>query len=121
MSGTTRIFLARLSAIIICTVPVAIVTLNYFPVWKSRGNGALLSGFTVLLLVLCFYPTVKALKRYLRSPSVFTVWLLLFLAFMIVKSIAYEMCVISFVGMLSNLIGAIIFKACRRRMKNESV
>lgn len=119
MKCSSKILLAKLSAIIICTVPVTVVTLNYFPVWKNRGSGALLSGFTVFLLIICLYPTVKALRRYLKSPSVFTIWLLLFAIFMVVKSIAYEMCVISFVGMISNLIGSIIFKLCGRRVNYE--
>ena len=119
MKSSAKIILAKIIAVIICTVPVTIVTLNYFPVWKNKGGGALLSGFTVFLLIICSYPVIKAIKRYLKSPSVFSVWLILFITFTIVKSIAYEMCVISFVGMISNFIGSLIFKMCERRLNNE--
>lgn len=117
-SAFKRLFL-RLFAIAVCTVPPVIATLTFFPVWKSRGSGALLSGFTVLLLLICAYPLIKALKRALSSPSVFTVWLLLFLGFALIRSIANEMTVISFVGLTSNLIGACIFKLSCRGVKNE--
>lgn len=116
-----KTFLLKLFAIAVCTIPVAAVTLSYFPIWKSRGSGALLSGFTVFLLIICFSPISKAIKNYLKSPSVFNIWLILFMVFMIIKSIAYEMTVISFVGMISNLVGSIIFKLCDKEVKNEEL
>ena len=117
MKYSAKNLLLRTFALAVCTLPAAIATLCYFPIWKSRSSGSLLSGFTVLLLLVCAYPTVKAIKRLFRTPSVFTVWLLLFLGFSLVKSIAYEMTVISFVGMISNMIGALLFKLSRCEVK----
>ena len=111
----------RIFALAVCTVPATVATLSCFPVWKTRSSGALLCGFTVLLLLVCAYPLVKAVKRFFNAPSVFTVWLLLFLGFMLVQSIAYEMTVISFVGMVSNLAGAFLFKLSRRGVNNEKL
>ena len=120
MKRSLKALSLRLFALLVCTVPPIIATLSYFPIWRARGEGAALSGFTVLLLLISAYPLVKAVKRLLSSPSVFTVWLLLFLTFLIIRSIAYEMTVISFVGFVSNLIGACIFKITQRGSENES-
>lgn len=113
MTRSPKALIVKLFALAISTLPVAIATLSYFPVWKNRGIGALISGFTVFLLLICFYPFVKAIKRFFKSPSIFTIWLLLFILFSIVDSIAYEMTVISFVGMISNFLGSVIFKIAR--------
>ena len=45
-----------------------------------------------------------------RAPASYTVWLVIFIAFLILSNIAHEMTVISFVGFLGNLIGAVLFK-----------
>ena len=119
MKRSTKSLLLKAAGLIVSIAPVSIVVLNYFPLWKNRSPKALLSGFAVLLLLICFYPLVKAIKKYFHSPSVFTVWMFLFIAFILVESIAYEMTVISFVGMVSNLIGAVLFKLAKRRDKNE--
>ena len=120
MNSTLKKGLLKLIAFTVCTVPPIVATLTYFPLWKSRGGMAVISGFTVLLILISAYPLVKALKRVLSSPSIFTVWLFLFLTFALIRSIAYEMTVISFVGFLSNLIGACLFRLARREVKNEN-
>lgn len=112
--SSPKSFFLKLIALLVCIVPTVIATLSYFPVWKSRSSGALLSGFTVLILLICFSPLLKAVKRFLISPSVFTVWLVLFVTLVLIRSIAYEMTVISFVGMISNLFGSLLFKLSRR-------
>lgn len=119
MTRSSKALLLRAAALIISVVPVAAVTLNYFPIWRERGSGTLISGFTVFLIVLCIYPILKAIKHVLRSPSVFMMWLFLFTVFMLIDSIAYEMTVISFVGTVSNLIGGILFKLAKRGIKHE--
>ena len=106
----------KLLGLAICTVPVAMATLTYFPIWHTRGSGELMSGFCAFLLILCIYPIIKAIKHFLKSPSVFTVWLFLFITFMLLDSIAHEMTVISFVGAVSNLIGGIIFRISRKEV-----
>ncbi len=114
MKHSTKASIIRLIGLAVCIIPVAAATLSYFPVWKQRGSGELLSGFTVLLLILCIFPLIKAIKHLLRSPSIFTLWLFSFLLFMLVDSIASEMTVISFVGAVSNFIGGILFKIARK-------
>lgn len=113
MTRSPKALILKLFALALSTLPVAIATLSYFPIWKSRGVSALLSGFTVFLLLICFYPLIKVIKRFFKSPSVFTIWLLLFILFSVVDSIAYEITVISFVGMISNFLGSVTFRIAR--------
>lgn len=107
------------SGIAASTLPVAACTLSYFPLWKERGDGALLSGFAVLLLLLSFMPLYKSLRRLLHSPAVYTMWFIAFLLFFTVSKIANEMTVICFVGFISNLIGALFFKLSGIRMRKD--
>lgn len=108
-----RKILLTLVGVVISTLPVMLCTLSYLPIWQERGAGATLSGFTFLVVVACFMPLFKLLKRLLASPAAHTMWFLFFVLFFALSKIADEMTVISFVGFVSNLIGAAIFKMAR--------
>ena len=97
-----------------CIVPPALCTLFYFPLRKSAGGGAVLAGGCVLLLIICMIPAWKLALRLLRSPASYTVWLLLFLGFLLSSRIAEQMTVISFAGLIGNLVGAVFFKLSGR-------
>ena len=77
-------------------------TLSCFPLWRTRGAQAVLAGGTLLLLALCALPLWKSLRAYLRSPSVWVLWLLLLLFFLLVQSIATEMSMICLFGLFGN-------------------
>lgn len=91
-------------------IPTAVAVLSYFPLWISEGGESVLSGFCALLLILTAVPLYRLIKRLLRSPSAWVMWLVTFLAFFFLSRIADEMTVISFVGVVSNVIGALIFR-----------
>ena len=100
-------------------VPPLAATLLYFPIWSSRSSGAVLSGFTLLLILLAFVPLFNTVKSALKSPSAYAMWFIVFLLFFMLSRIADEMTVISFVGFLGNLIGSLFFKAARRKRTEE--
>lgn len=102
------------AAIAASVLPPLIAVISYFPVWQHRGGGAVLSGFTALLLVMCAAPLLKLLRRMLNSPSAWMMWLMAFALFSALSNIAREMVVISFTGTLSNLVGALLFRAASR-------
>ncbi len=104
---------------VLCVVPPIICTLSYFPLWRESGGGRALSGLCALLTVISALPLYKAVRRLLASPASYTVWLLLFLLFFSLSRIADEMTVISFVGFLGNILGAVCFKIARRCGLNE--
>ena len=76
-----RKILLTLLGVAVSTLPVAICTVSYVPLWQYRGGGASLSGFALILLLLCFVPLFKLVKRMLSSPAAYTMWFLSFALF----------------------------------------
>ena len=72
-------------------------------------------------MLLCAVPLFKLVRRALSSPSAQMAWFAVFVIFFMLSRIADEMTVISFVGFVGNLVGAILFKTadviCRREDK----
>lgn len=105
-----RSFILYLLGLIVCTVPVFCAAVSYFPEWISRSDGSAISGFFLLVLILAATPIFKAFRMILHSPAAYIMWLIAFLLFFSLEKIAHEMTVISLVGFLSNLMGALLFK-----------
>lgn len=101
------------------TVPPLSAVLTYFPIWAHRSATDALCGFTLFLILLCAVPFYNKLREIFKSPSVPLLWFCLFILFFLLSKIADEMTVISFVGLVGNLIGAFFFKLGRRGKKNE--
>ena len=99
----------HIAGISLCTLPPAICTLLYFPLWIESGSTKTLAGGAAFLLVISAIPLFKLLKRYFSSPASYVLWLIAFLVFSLVSKVAHEMTVITFVGFVSNAIGAIVF------------
>lgn len=116
---TKKIILSSLG-VLFSTIPPALATLCFFPLWISKGSTAVLCGFTLLILVACALPAYKTLKRLLHSPASYTLWLVFFVAFLLLSKIADEMTVISFVGFISNLVGALFFKLSEKERTEEN-
>lgn len=91
-------------------IPVIIATLSYFPLWKSEGGGRVLSGGVLLLCLLAIIPLIRTVKRLIASPAAHTLWFIVFVLFFALSKIADEMTVIAFVGFVSNLLGAFLFR-----------
>lgn len=111
INPTPRRIILFILGLMLCTVPVTVTILLYFPLWINEGSGAVISGFTLLLLPAALLPMWRSIKRLLRSPSAYTMWLIAFVIFFMLSKIANEMTVICFVGFVGNLIGAMLFKA----------
>lgn len=110
MSPKIKAIILRTVGLIFCTLPVIGAIFSYFPLWKERGAESVLSGFTLLLLLASLVPFFNVIKKALRSPAAHTMWFIAFVFFFVFSKIADEMTVISFVGFLGNLIGALFFK-----------
>lgn len=99
---------------LLCILPPAICTLMYFPFWREVGYESCIAGGTALLLALCAIPLYKLIKRFFTSYSSYMIWLVLFLLFLALKEIADQMTVISLVGFVGNLLGAVCFYLAKR-------
>ena len=102
--------LLYLSGLALSCIPVIIATLSYFPIWKSEGGGRVVSGGVLLLCLLAIVPLIRTVKRLIASPAAHTLWFIVFVLFFVLSKIADEMTVIAFVGFVSNLLGAFLFK-----------
>ena len=89
-------------------------TLSFFPAWVAQGGEVIISGFTLLIAIICALPFYRWIKNGLSSPSGITVWLVLFLIFFSLSRVADEMTVISFIGFLGNLLGGIAFRISKK-------
>ena len=106
--------LIRIAALAVSVLPPLVAVLSCFPLWCERGGAAVLSGFTVMLLIMAAAPILRLMKRVLASPSAWVMWLCCFVIFTALSRIADEMVMISFVGMLSNVVGALLFRLAER-------
>ena len=103
--------------ILLCVVPPAVCTLLYFPFWKNAGFTHCIAGGGALILVICLLPLYKLIIKATKSASSYLLWLIMFLLFVGLSKIGEQMTVISFVGFISNLLGAVCFKLGKRGVK----
>ena len=102
-------FLKTIAVIIDVGAPLA-ATLTQFPVWVGRSSEATFSGIFILFAFISCLPFIKYIKAFLRSPAIWVVWLVLFVFMFALSNIITEMIVVSFVGLVSNCIGAVLYK-----------
>ena len=107
-------FCLHILGFLLCILPPAICTLNYFPIWREVGYESCIAGGVALLLALCAIPLYKLIAERLKSFSSYLMWLVLFLLFSGMSRIADQMTVICFVGFVSNLMGAVCFRIARK-------
>ena len=118
-TNPTKRLLFNALGIAVSVLPVTVSIFSYFPIWIKRGNASVLSGISLLLICLAIVPIFKYLKEVIHSPSAPVMWLFSFIIFLLLSRIADEMTVISFIGFITNLVGAFFFKLARRYGKEE--
>lgn len=114
MSERTKYLILYVLGLAICIVPPAVAVLLNFPIWIQKSSAATLSGLSLILLVLSCIPFYKAILAYIKSASSPVMWLILFVFCFLFGSIVHEMTIISFVGVISNTVGAVIFKISKK-------
>lgn len=110
-------FILQILGFFLCIAPPLVCTASYFSIWKESTQA--LSGGALLLILISAIPIYKLIKRKLASPASYVIWLVLFVIFFTLSSIAEQMTVISFFGFVGNILGAICFKIAKRGVKNE--
>lgn len=108
----------RIVAVIIDVAAPLAATLSQFPIWINRSSEATVSGLFLLFAILSCLPFMKHIARFFRSPSVPVLWLILFVFLTALRNIVDEMVLICFVGMVANILGAILFWIANRIRRN---
>ena len=96
--------------LVLCVVPPIIATLEYFPLWFSQSETAI-SAMSAILLTLSCLPFLKKIKAYFRgSPASWSVWLVIWLITSALSNIIAGIETISFIALISNLLGEVLFR-----------
>ena len=101
--------LLRILGLILCIAPPALTALEHFPLWLGDDKRAL-SALALLLLLLCVLPLWRQIKRLLSSPSLWSVWLLLWLFLTLFAPLIQGLTAIAFMGFLGGIPGAICLR-----------
>jgi hypothetical protein len=103
----------RLLKVLALTLDVSaplIATVSQFPVWIEHSAEATVSGVVLILAFFSCIPFLKYIISFLKSPSVPVLWLVIFALLSLLNNIIDQMIVVCFVGLISNSIGALIYK-----------
>ena len=85
-----------------------IATLTQFPVWTQNADPKQVSAMFIVMAVICAVPLMNHFKQALKSPSAIAVWVFLFLVTWGLSQIIKQVMIISLVGMIANIIGAVL-------------
>lgn len=110
MSNTLKRRMIKGSALVIDIVPPFIATLAQFPIWVDKSADATISGLFIVLAFFSCLPFIKQIKTFMRSPSVPILWLVMFIMLTALNNIIEQMIVVCFVGLISNIIGMLLYK-----------
>ena len=117
MAEKTKANILHVVGLALCIIPPLVTVLLCFPLWVERSSASTISGTALVLLILCCIPFYKSVLAYIRSAATPVLWLLVFAFCYAFNSIADELTLISFVGMISNLAGAVLYKIEKRYKK----
>lgn len=97
-------------ALACCVVPPAATTLYYFPMWYRESQFEIvIPALAVLSFCVCAVPLLKWISAKFKSPAAWMLWSVGFAIFMLLEKIIDQMVAITFVGAVSNIIGAILW------------
>ena len=71
----------NITAFAVSILPAAICTCCYFPLWINRGPATIISGISLILILISAIPLFKLLRKHFTSASAYMVWLVLFVLF----------------------------------------
>lgn len=100
----------KTSAITVDVAVPFIATLTQFPVWVEKSSEATVSGLFLIFAFISCLPFYRQIKNYLRSPSVWVLWCVMFVFFILLRNIIDEMVIVCFFGTLSNVVGNGVYK-----------
>jgi hypothetical protein len=119
MTNATKGKVIKGAAVTLDVAAPLIATLSQFPVWVERSSDATVSGLFLIFALLSILPFLKAIKEYFKSPSVWVIWIICFVFFVVMRNIIDEMLIVSFIGAVANIVGAGIYKVGKKVRSEE--
>ena len=99
----------------VCIVPPLLATLEHFPVWvKEEGQKVVVPATAVVLLILSAYPLFRFLRKKLKTPSVWMVWVLLWIVLRALRPVIDGMISVAGIGAICNVAGATLMFISRK-------
>ena len=121
MKAKNKAFLLHWVGLLLCIIPPVIATLEYFPLWFSQSETAI-SAMSAILLTLSCLPFLKKIKAYFRgSPASWSVWLVIWLITSALSNIIAGIETISFIALISNLLGEVLFRIERHYYQEKEI
>ena len=114
MKNSTKGAIIKTVSLGIDIVVPLVATLTQFPLWVEQSAEATMSGLCLVLIGISALPFLKQLKAYFKSPSAWVVWSIIFVLLLLLRNIIDQILIVSFAGLLSNLIGAGLFNIGKR-------
>jgi general stress protein CsbA len=108
--------LFRILGFVLCIVPPLLAALDRFPLLTTAGKVSM--GFTFAAF-LCCIPLYKHFKRILASPSAWVMWLVIFALCALLKGFIDDFYIISLIGFVSSVLGAVCFKISGFQKSND--
>lgn len=100
--------------------PPLVTTILQFPIWTEEPK-ATISGLAILLIFFSCLPFWNQIKAYFKgSPSVTLLWIIVFVALMLLKNIINEMLYVCVAGLLGNMISEIFFYVRDNKIKETN-
>lgn len=118
MSNKSKGVILYTLGLLFCVVPPVVATLEYFPLFKSQPEKGV-SVVAAMFLLIAIIPLWKYVKRALRSPSAWMVWLCIYVFSVLFSSIIQQMKVISLVSLCCSIVGAFLFKFARKYLPRK--
>lgn len=101
----------ELLALTVCILPPAAVTLHFFPTWfRVNRVEMVIPGVAVFFLCLAAIPIFRWIWRTLKTPACWMPWVVIWGILELIAPIYQQVRVIVFVGAVSNILGALLFK-----------
>lgn len=93
-----------------CSLPPAIVAIQYFPLWRETvGLPAVAGGSLATIAIIALITVGRYVKVRLSSPSPVMIFGALYVLFLLVEKVISGLVVITFWGFLGSAAGALFF------------
>ena len=103
-----------------CVVPPVLATLEHFPVWMATGGTRIIvPASAVILLIISAIPLVKYLRKKIKTPAVWMVWIFLWFILRLLRPVIDGMISVAGIGAISNVSGALLMFAARKFFGNK--